>query len=69
LVTLSTGGSAEFIVIMSDVPVGGVGCSTVASVGVSIPETSESLSVPVSVETCGGAVTVYAFGPPDSESP
>jgi hypothetical protein len=68
-VTLSSGGTAEFIVIANDVPVGGVGCSTVASVDVSIPGTSEALAVPVALRPCGGSVTVYAFGPPDSESP
>jgi hypothetical protein len=67
--TLASGGSAEFIVIIDDVPIGGVGCSTVASVDVSIAGTAEALAVPVSMVPCGGSVTVYAFGPLGSESP
>ncbi len=69
LVMLASGGSAEFIVIMNDVPIGGVGCVTVASVDVSIPGTNEAIGVPVAMTPCGGSVTVYAFGPPKSESP
>jgi len=68
-VTLSSGGTAEFIIIVNDFPIGGVGCSTVASVNVAIPGTSEALAVPITLRSCGGSVTVYAFGPPDSESP
>ncbi len=69
LVIIATGQSAEFIVVMNDIPIGGVGCSTVASVDVSIPGTTEAVAVPVSLVPCGGSVTVYAFGPPGSESP
>ena len=66
---LSSGGTAEFIIIVNDIPIGGVGCSTVASVDVAIPGTSEALAVPITLRSCGGSVTVYAFGPADSESP
>jgi hypothetical protein len=69
LVTLAGGGSAEFIVVINDVPVGGVGCATVASVNVSISGTNEAIGVPVAMKPFGGSVSVYAFGPPDSESP
>lgn len=69
LVTLAGGGSAEFIVVINDVPVGGVGCAIVASINVSIPGTNEAIGVPVAMRPCGGSVSVYAFGPPDSESP
>jgi hypothetical protein len=69
LVTLASDGTAEFIVVINDVPVGGVGCSTVASVDVAIPGTGEALAVPVTMTPCGGSVTVDAFDAPGSESP
>jgi hypothetical protein len=69
LVTLASDGTAEFIVVINDVPVGGVGCSTVASVDVAIPGTGEALAVPVTMTPCGGSVTVNAFAAPGSESP
>ena len=69
LVTLASDGTAEFIVVINDVPVGGVGCSTVASVDVAIPGTGESLAVPVTMTPCGGSVTVDAFASAGSESP
>lgn len=68
-VTLHAGGSAEFILVYHDIPVGGVGCSTVGSVDVSLPDSTEVLSTPVSITACGGTANVYAFGPPGSESP
>ncbi|HVB04945.1 MAG TPA: DUF4232 domain-containing protein [Acidimicrobiales bacterium] len=67
-VTLKTNGSAEFLVIFSDVPVGG-GCTTVASVEMAPPGSSESVTAPVSFSPCGGTVKVYAFGVPGSENP
>jgi hypothetical protein len=69
LVTLASDGTAEFIVVINDVPVGGVGCSTVASVDVAIPGTGEALAVPVTMRPCGGSATVDAFASPGSESP
>jgi len=69
VVTLASGGTAEFIVVIDDVPVGGVGCSAVASVDVAIPGTGEAVAVPVSMRPCGGSVRVYAFAPSGSESP
>ena len=61
--------SAEFILLFTDVPVNGSGCSTVASVDVSPPGNTEVTAVPLSFSPCGATVRVYAFGPADSESP
>ena len=68
-VTLKSGGSAEFILVYHDVPVGGVGCETVGSVDVSLPSSSEVLSALLSISACGGTTNVYAFGLPGSERP
>jgi len=68
-VTLPRKGSAEFLVTFSDVPAGGFGCSTVASVQITPPNSGESLPLPVSVSICGGSARVQPFAPPGSESP
>jgi len=68
-VTLRKSGSAEFILVYHDVPIGGVGCSTVASAEVSFPDSAEVLGTPLSISACGGTASVYTFGPPGSESP
>jgi hypothetical protein len=68
-VSLTSGGAAEFIVVYHDVPVGGVGCSTVASAEVSLPGTAAVLATPISISVCGGSAQIYAFGPPNSEHP
>lgn len=69
LVTLAAKGQAEFLVLFSDVPAGGVGCSTVASAEMSLPGSSESLTFPMSISLCGGSVRLYPFGAPGSENP
>jgi hypothetical protein len=68
-VTLASNGAAEFILVYHEVPVGGVGCQSVASVGVALPNSTERLMTPLSVSVCGGNAEVYAFGKPGTESP
>jgi hypothetical protein len=68
-VSLAKGGKAEFIVVYHDVPVGGVGCSTVTSVDVLLPGATATLVATLSVPVCGGSVEVYAIGTPGSERP
>lgn len=69
VVVLDHGGAAEFLMFIHEVPVGGVGCATVASVDIAPPGSSESLSVPATFDACGGSVTVDALAPPGSENP
>jgi Protein of unknown function (DUF4232) len=68
-VTLDKGQSAEFLVLFSDVPVGGAGCSDVASVGVAPTDSGEALNAPVSFSPCGPSVKVYPIAAAGSESP
>lgn len=68
-VTLASKADAEFLVVYSDVPAGGVGCSTVASAEFSLPGNAEELTLPVSMTLCGGSVRVDPFGAPGSENP
>jgi hypothetical protein len=68
-VAVAKGAGAEFIVVYHDVPVGGVGCSTVGSVGVLLPGAISSFTAPISMSVCGGSVDVYAIGPPGTEHP
>jgi hypothetical protein len=68
-VTIARGGGAEFIIVYHDVPVGGVGCSTVASVDVVLPGVPGTLVTSLSIPVCGASVEVYAIGPPGSEHP
>jgi hypothetical protein len=67
-VTIAAGATAQFLVILSDVPVNGVGCTNVASVDVAPPGTTETLSLPLDLQPCGGAVTVEPVAVPGSES-
>ncbi len=68
-VSVAKGGQAQFIVVYSDVPVGGVGCSTVGSVDVVLPGATQTLAATLSIPVCGGSVEVYAIGPPGTEHP
>ena len=68
-VSIASKGSAEFLVLFSDVPVGGVACDTVASANVGLPGSAESLSLPVSMDLCGGSVRLDPFGSSGSENP
>ena len=68
-VTLEAQGTAEFLVVFSDVPLGGVGCIDVASVEVTPPGSNEAISAPLSISPCGAAVEVQPVGPAGSENP
>lgn len=68
-VILKASDTAEFLVLYTDVPVNGAGCSTVASVQMAPPSSSQVVSAPISFMPCGATVKVYAFGAPGSESP
>jgi hypothetical protein len=68
-VDVTAGHSAEFLMVFSDVPVDGAGCTTVASVRIQPSTSAESISLPVSFSPCGPKVEVYPFAPPGSESP
>jgi hypothetical protein len=67
-VTIAAGATAQFLVILSDVPVNGVGCTSVASVDVAPPGTTETLSLPLELQPCGGAVTVEPVAAPGTEN-
>jgi hypothetical protein len=58
-VSIASGGHATFILSVAEVPVNGAACSTVASLQVSPPGSSESLSLPDSFQACGTDVGVY----------
>lgn len=62
-VILDAGGAGAFYLVVGDVPVGGVGCSSVASIDVTPPESSEALAVPSSIDPCGPSVGVTAIEP------
>jgi hypothetical protein len=68
-VSLGKRAKAEFIVVYHDVPVGGVGCSPVASTGVVLPPQVQALVLSISISVCGSSVEVYAIGAPGSEHP
>ena len=68
-VSVATGKDAQFIVVYHDVPVGGLGCSTVATAGVVLPATNQELSTAIAISVCGGSVEIYAIGTPGSEHP
>lgn len=68
-VSVTKGGQAAFIVVYHDIPVDGVGCSTVASVGVMLAGAKQPLVTSIPVSMCGGSVEVYAIGTPGSEHP
>lgn len=63
-VTLDAGGAAQFVLSVSGVPVNGAGCSTVASLEVTPPGSTESLSVPDSFQACGTTVGVEPVASP-----
>jgi hypothetical protein len=60
-VTLTPGGTADLVLSVANVPVNGVGCQNVASVQVTPPASSESLSVPATFQACGTSVGVFAI--------
>ena len=69
VVNVKHGETAQFLLVYTDVPVNGEGCTTVASVNVKPPNQSQSVPVPVSFSPCGGVVQVYAFAPPGTQNP
>lgn len=68
-VTIKAKGTAEFLLVFSDVPVDGQGCVTVASVEVQTPGSTEAISAPATLSPCGPDVKVYPFAAPGSENP
>ncbi|MCU1489511.1 MAG: hypothetical protein JWM85_916 [Acidimicrobiaceae bacterium] len=58
-VELAPKGTASFVLSVSEVPVNGAGCSTVASLQITPPGASDSLSLPDSFQACGSSVGVY----------
>jgi hypothetical protein len=68
-VTLASGGSADSIVIYSNVVSGGSACPTIASALLTPPGSGEGIPFPISFAPCGAEVKVYALGPSGSESP
>lgn len=65
-VTIASGASADFVLSVAEVPVNGAACTTVASLQVSPPESSESLSLPDSFQACGTDVGVFPVTPSSS---
>lgn len=59
-VVVASGGHAEFVLSVAEVPVNGVGCQQVASLQVVPPGGTGALSVPAGFEACGNTVGVYA---------
>ena len=68
-VNLASHTSAEFLMIFTDVPVDGAGCTSVASVNITPPHQTGSTPIAISFSPCGGVVKVYAFGPSGTENP
>lgn len=67
-VTVDAGGAAAFYLVVGNVPVGGVGCTAVRAVSVTLPSGSAALSLGLSLDPCGGAVGVTALEPLSSLS-
>lgn len=59
-VTLDAGAAGAFYLVVGDVPVDGVGCSSVASIEVTPPGSTEALSEPSALDPCGPSVGVTA---------
>lgn len=57
-VLLAPSYAAQFVVSVAEVPVNGAACSTVASIQVNPPGSSESVSLPDSFQACGTSVGV-----------
>lgn len=68
-IKLSTGQTGEFLLLFTDVPVNGSGCSQVASVQVTLPGTNSAVPVPISFNPCGSGVKVYPLSYPGTERP
>jgi|GEM_PF-1322214 len=66
VVTLAPKGTAQFRLSIADVPVNGAGCSDAASVEITPPDNTASVSIPDSLQPCGPNVNITAFGPPGS---
>jgi hypothetical protein len=62
-VTLDAGAVGAFYLVVSDVPVDGVGCSSSASITVTPPGSSVPLAVSSSLAPCGPSVGVTAIVP------
>lgn len=60
LVSVAPGATASLLISVSEVPVNGAGCQSVASVQVTPPGSSGALSVPADFQACGNTVGVYA---------
>ena len=60
-VTLDAGGAAAFYLVIGNVPVGGVGCTTVGWVSVMPPGSATALSTASPLAPCGGTVGVTAL--------
>jgi len=60
-VTVDAGGAAAFYLVVGNVPVGGVGCTTVHAISVTLPSSSAALPLELSLEPCGGVVGVTAL--------
>lgn len=58
-VTVASGASAHFLLSIAAVPVNGADCVSVASLQISPPASSESLSLPDSFQACGTDLGVY----------
>jgi hypothetical protein len=67
-VTLAPGSAADALIVYTDIATGGVTCPAIASALMTPPQSSESLSFPISFAPCG-ALAIYAFGVPGSEQP
>jgi len=68
-VTLKPAQSAQFLLVFTEVPVNGTGCTSVGSVDIQLPNQSESTPVPISFSPCGGAVKVSALSLPGTQNP
>jgi hypothetical protein len=69
LEVLAPAKTSEFLLFFSDVPVGGAGCTTVASVELRPPGGTEVVTAPVTFSPCGPVVKVYPYAVPGSENP
>ncbi len=67
--TIKAGAVGEFVLSYSDEPVNGTGCSTIASVEVTLPHQSSSIPVAISFSPCGGVITEQPFAYPGTQNP
>jgi hypothetical protein len=62
-VTLDAGASGAFYLVLSDVPVNGVGCTPVATIAVTPPGSSTAITAASSLDPCGPSVGVTSVDP------